>query len=141
LRYESTRRTKHFQHDYLRDTVLSIYKECVSCKVRTQFTCVKCEYYYSCHWKKEELEMVESETLAKTNSAFLEKNSPVTIVIEQSSAGQHQSKVIDVYGQQIEPICEYRTCHHKFSVHGHNTRRCKCRHAFNYAAGICLEIL
>ena len=112
----------HFQHDYLRDTVLSIYKECVSCKVRTQFTCVKCEYCYSCHWKKEELDMVESETLAKTNSAFLEKNSPVT-------------------GQQIEPICEYRTCHHKFSVHGHNTRRCKCRHAFNYAAGICLEIL
>ena len=47
--------------------------------------------------------------------------------------------VIDVYGQQIEPICNYRTCNHKFSTHGHSSHTCKCRHALNYAAGISLE--
>jgi len=28
--------------------------------------------------------------------------------------------VMDVYGRQIEPICRYRTCSHKFSIHGHS---------------------
>ena len=36
--------------------------------------------------------------------------------------------------KQIEPICNYHTCLHKFSLH--NTHRCKCHHALNYAAGI-----
>ena len=30
---------------------------------------------------------------------------------------------IEVYGQQIEPICSYRRCHHKFSEHGHNCKK------------------
>jgi hypothetical protein len=125
---------KHLQHDYLRDTLLPIYKECISCKSRTQFTCIKCRYCYSCHWKKEELEKAESE---RANSIILEKYPHLaTIVIEQSSAGQ---KAIDVYGQQIEPICNYHTCNHKFSVHGHSSRICKCRHPLNYVAGLSLK--
>jgi len=31
---------------------------------------------------------------------------------------------MDVYGRQIEPICSYRTCNHKFSIHGHSGRKC-----------------
>jgi hypothetical protein len=63
---------------------------------------------------------------------------PATIIIEQSaSSQQQQTKVIDVYGKQIEPICNYRTCHHKFSVHGHG---CKCRHPLNYATGVTIAI-
>jgi hypothetical protein len=55
--------------------------------------------------------------------------------VEQPSAGQ---MVMDVYGQEIEPICNYRTCNHRFSGHGHN---CKCRHAVNYATGASISPL
>jgi hypothetical protein len=47
-----------------------------------------------------------------------------------------QRKVLEVYGKKIEPICSYRTCRHKFSLH--NTHRCKFRHALNYATGVSL---
>jgi hypothetical protein len=77
------------------------------------------------------------EELEKANSAALEKYSPpATIaVVEQPSA---EKMAIDVYGQQIEPICNYRTCNHEFSIHGHNSRKCKCCHPLNYAAGLSL---
>jgi hypothetical protein len=75
------------------------------------------------------------EELGRANSAVIEKYSqPTTIVIEQPLARQ---MAMDVYGQQIEPICNYRKCNHTFSTHGHS-RKCKCRHASNYAAGISL---
>ena len=118
-------------HDYLRDTLVPIYKECISCNVRTQFTCVKCGYCYSCHWKKEESERIELE---RANSKIVQEYPrPTDITIEQSLAAAGQ-KAIDVYGQQIEPICNYRTCNHKFSEHGNH--KCKCRHAVNYATGV-----
>jgi hypothetical protein len=84
------------------------------------------------------LEKVESEPLPTANSAFEEKYSQPRIIIEQSSSSQQQGKIIDVYGQQIEPMCNYRTCHHKFSVHGYGNHRCKCRHPLNYATGVSL---
>jgi hypothetical protein len=92
------------------------------------------------------LERVQLDTLVTatfTNSAILEKYPPATILIEQSSSQQqqqrkHQTKVIDVYGQQTEPICSYRRCHHKFSVHGYGNHTCKCRHPLNYATGVSL---
>jgi hypothetical protein len=93
-----------------------------------------CGYCYSCHWKMEELERVESD---KANSTALWKYSqPTTIITEQSSAGKQMA--MDVYGQKIEPICNYRTCNHKFSTHGYNNRTCKCRHPLNYAIGVSL---
>ena len=94
------------------------------------------------------MERVQLDTLVvtatATNSAILEKYPPATILIEQSSSSQqqqqrkHQTKVIDVYGQQTEPICSYRRCHHKFSVHGYGNHNCKCRHPLNYATGVSL---
>ena len=121
--------SNHQEHDYLRDTLVSTYKECIYCHIRTQFTCVKCGFCYSCHCKREELEKVESERVLNKYPQ------PTKIAIEQSTAGQ---MVMDVYGHQIEPICNYRTCNHKFSEHGHN---CKCRHATNYATGISISPL
>ena len=93
------------------------------------------------------MERVQLDTLVTTtatNSAILEKYRPPTILIEQSSSSQqqqqrkHQTKVIDVYGQQTEPICSYRRCHHKFSVHRYGNHNCKCRHPLNYATGVSL---
>src|SRR5919109_5291435 len=42
-------------HEYIRDTLTFKYKECNSCGTRTQLTCTKCGYCYSCHWKREEV--------------------------------------------------------------------------------------
>jgi hypothetical protein len=87
------------------------------------------------------LEKVESEPLPTANSAFEEKYPPAMIIIEQTSSSQQQqqqTKVIDADGQQIEPICNYRTCSHTFSVHGYDSHRCKCRHPLNYATGVSL---
>ena len=130
-------------HDFLRDTLISTYKECIYCKSRTQFTCVKCGYCYSCHWKKETLDRVRLETTATANSAISHADRTTTIV-EQSPPPtpyllQQQEKIIDVYGQETEPICSYRRCHHKFSEHlNHN---CKCHHAVNYATGVSISRL
>ena len=64
----------------------------------------------------DELDRDESDN---ANSTDLEKYSqPIRIIMEQPSARQQQIMAMDVYGQQIEPICNYHTCHHKFSVHG-----------------------
>ena len=129
-------------HDFLRDTLVTTYKECIYCKSRTQYTCVKCGYCYSCHWKKEEFDRVQLETVS---SAFLgEDSQAATRIIKQPSSSplhrrpQQQTKVIDVYGQEAEPICSYRKCHHKFSEHG---RSCKCQHAINYATGVSISPL
>jgi hypothetical protein len=96
-------------HAYLRDTRIADYTECRSCRSKTKSMCMKCGHCYTCH-------------------SLLLKDQP--------TPPQQQRKVLDVYGREIEPICSYRTCRHKFSLH--NTHRCKCRHAFNYAAGISL---
>ena len=49
------------QHDFPRGTIVSTYKERIYYKGRTQFTGIECRCCYSCHWKKEELDKVESE--------------------------------------------------------------------------------
>jgi hypothetical protein len=43
-----------------------------------------------------------------------------------------RTNVIDVFGKEIEPICDYLRCHHKFSEHG---RKCQCKRPRNSAAG------
>jgi hypothetical protein len=96
-------------HEYLRNTQ---YKECNSCNNKSQFTCVKYDYCYSCHWKREKLDKVPSEPLLISSSAFLEQYLQAAI-IEQShqqqlmteQQQQEQTKVINVYGQEVEPIC------------------------------------
>ena len=93
------------QHDYLRDTLVSNYRECIYCKTRTQFTCIKCGYSYSCHWKKEEeeLEKVLSARSLVTNSyMFFNKHPHATMAVQQLSSSlpqqkqqQEQTKVTD----------------------------------------------
>jgi hypothetical protein len=124
-------------HEYLRDTLGLSYNECKSCRNRTQFTCIECGFCYSCHWRNEKLEKIIQFKLANTNSAFLE-NYPQSSMIKVKQSHQTQTKVIDVYGQETEPICNYRTCHHKFSFHGLSVRVCKCNHPQNFAIGISL---
>src|ERR671919_1005946 len=46
-------------HEYLRDSLSFRYLVCISCGNRTEFTCIRCGYCYSCHWKKEQIEAIE----------------------------------------------------------------------------------
>jgi hypothetical protein len=129
-------------HDYLRDTLVLSYNECKFCGNRTQFACVRCGYCYSCHWKKEELEKDRFESSIMTSSAFGNCSQSTLVGIRQShhhrlhQQQQQQTKIIDVFGQKAEPICNYHTCHHKFSLHGLGTRVCKCNHPQNHTIGV-----
>ena len=99
------------------------------------------------------MDRVRLETSATATSAISEKYSQaVTIALveqsprtpyqqqqQQQQQLQQQEKAIDVYGQETEPICSYRRCHHKFSEH--RSHNCKCHHAVNYATGVSISRL
>ncbi|MDP9289983.1 MAG: hypothetical protein M3P08_17550 [Thermoproteota archaeon] len=67
--------------------------------------------------------IVDEEKRLQKQQESVEKLSPTT------------TKVIDVFGEEAEPICDYLRCHHKLSVHGLGTRVCQCRHPRNIAIG------
>jgi hypothetical protein len=68
--------------------------------------------------------IVAEGKILQRQQGSLEKQSPTTT-----------TKVIDVFGEIAEPICDYLRCHHKLSVHGLGTRVCQCRHPRNIAIG------
>ncbi|HET7283502.1 MAG TPA: hypothetical protein VFI70_02355 [Nitrososphaeraceae archaeon] len=92
--------------------------------------------------------IIQFKPLAIAKSTFFNKYpQPVTATLakieehsrRQPSRQQQQlTKVIDVFGQETEPICNYHTCHHKFSLHGLSVRVCKCNHPQNYTIGLSL---
>jgi hypothetical protein len=97
------------------------------------------------------MEKVRLEPLVMSKHTFLEKY-PQPAIIEQSHGReliteeqqqeqQEQTKIIDVFGQKTEPICNYHRCHHKFSSHGHSSRVCKCNHPQNHTIGISILLL
>jgi hypothetical protein len=46
-------------HEYTGESLSLRYQDYISCHRRTEFTCVKCGYCYSCHWKREQIEEIE----------------------------------------------------------------------------------
>ena len=46
-----------------------------------------------------------------------------------------RTNIIDVFGKETEPICDYLRCHHKFSEHRLKICKCQCKHPRNSAAG------
>jgi len=56
-------KNKYLKHGYLRNSIKLEYKECRSCKTRTQFTCVVCGFCWSCHWKVEQLAKIPKHLL------------------------------------------------------------------------------
>src|SRR5215208_1761805 len=133
-------------HEYVRDNLSFRYQNCISCGTRTEFTCVKCGYCYSCHWKKEQVEEIEIRNNLKdfytslskdNNDSATNTDNDLKMWSQQVKKGEkRQGKwlILDVFGQQAEPICTYYRCHHKFSVHG--SRSCRCRHPTNKTLGI-----
>ena len=61
-------------HEYLRDTIANRYDECKSCNTRTEFTCVRCNYCWSCHWKKEIMEKEEKQKALNRSRRLIVEN-------------------------------------------------------------------
>ena len=111
-----------------------------------------------CHWKKEELEKkkkIQSKPLitkvkysyssipsSGTKTTMMMTTTPqsgesVSMQQQQQQSSSEPAKVIDVFGQESEPICNYYRCHHKFSFHSLNSHICHCKHPKNrYYRGI-----
>ena len=141
-------------HEYIRDTMSFRYQDCVFCGNRTEFTCIKCGYCYSCHWKKEQVEQLELRDNLKYSSLSLSKASD-----DDGNQNQNQNQkpklqqqggkdlkkglekwgTVDVLGQPAEPICTYYRCNHKFSIHG--SRSCRCKHPTNKTLGVKVRYL
>ena len=124
-------------HEYIRDSLRFRYENCISCRNRTQYTCIKCGYCYSCHWKREQLEEIELRDILKDFYVSINNQKPK--VKEQDGAaekvqGLEKWGTLNVLGQPAEPICTYYRCHYKFSLHG--TRSCRCKHPMNKTLGM-----
>ena len=136
-------------HEYIRDTMSFRYQDCVFCGNRTEFTCIKCSYCYSCHWKKEQVEQLELRDNLKYFSLSLSKASDDDNQNQKPKLQQPGGKdlkkglekwgTVDVLGQPAEPICTYYRCNHKFSIHG--SRSCRCKHPTNKTLGVKVRYL
>jgi len=132
-------------HEYTGEAISLRYQNCISCGHRTEFTCVKCGYCYSCHWKKEQVEKIELRDNLKDFYVSLSKAS--SDEDKQKQLEEYEKKdnelekwgSLNVLGQPTEPICTYYRCHHKFSLHG--SRRCRCKHPTNKTLGIQVRYL
>lgn len=92
-------------------------------------------------------ELIMNKTLVGPAAVIIKNNSQsIETGIEGRESHQEQqqlnglslykkTKVIDVFGKEAEPICDYLRCHHKFSMHGLDTRNCQCKHPSNSAVG------
>jgi hypothetical protein len=134
-------------HEYTGESLSLRYQDCISCHRRTEFTCVKCGYCYSCHWKREQVEEIElrdnlkdfyasQSTASNNDSQKSELQKAGTTFRDQRT---ERWGTLNVLGQPAEPICTYYRCHHKFSLHG--SRRCRCKHPTNKTLGIQVRYL
>jgi hypothetical protein len=127
-------------HEYTGEALSLRYQNCISCGHRTEFTCIKCGYCYSCHWKKEQVEKIELRDNLKDFYVSLPRGSnddekkPSLRQDEVKDKGLEKWRTLDVLGQPAEPICTYYRCTHKFSLHG--SRLCRCKHPTNKTLGV-----
>jgi hypothetical protein len=142
-------------HEYTRDTLSSRYEECKLCGNRTELTCIKCGFCYSCHWKEEEVEKKQLRNkldnfYSSLSSSPKTRNELATVEDdddelrrqkkeEEEETEQAQGIIVDVFGQNSEPICTYYRCRHKFSLHGLGSSRCRCKHPMNRTLGVFMK--
>ena len=134
-------------HEYTGEAISLRYQICISCGHRTEFTCVRCGYCYSCHWKREQIEQIELRDKLKDFYVSLPKaiNKVNEIQkIQPETAKDTRQRLegwgtLDVLGQPAEPICTYYRCNHKFSLHG--SSKCRCKHPTNKTLGIQVRYL
>ena len=143
-------------HEYIRETSSWKYDICRCCDYRTSFTCVRCKYCWSCHWKKERLERNEllknrirptekqritDQVNNKTKPAGLSQYQLESKIVTIQEHHLPRRTVINVFGEEEpDPICNYLSCNHAFSLHTNRNNHCKgvcnCRHPQNSAIGL-----
>ena len=134
-------------HEYTGESISLRHQDCISCHRRTEFTCVKCGYCYSCHWKREQVEEIELRDNLKdfyASQSTASNNDSQKSELQQAGTTSRDQRTerwgtLNVLGQPAEPICTYYRCHHKFSLHG--SRRCRCKHPTNTTLGIQVRYL
>ena len=134
-------------HEYAGEAFSLRYQDCISCGHRTEFTCVKCGYCYSCHWKREQVEKIQlrdnlKDFYSSLSKASNEDNKKEKILQDVTKDSRQQLEgwgTLNVLGQPAEPICAYYRCHHKFSLHG--SQKCRCKHPTNKTLGIQVKYL
>ncbi|MGA6990824.1 MAG: hypothetical protein WBX81_10440 [Nitrososphaeraceae archaeon] len=86
--------------------------------------------------KEKEMAVNRSRSLVVENKEILNSSE----IINQHQIDENISntvQMINVFGEQIEPVCNYYRCHHKFSDHGYKSHSsCKCKHPQNSIVGI-----
>jgi len=86
--------------------------------------------------KEKEMAVNRSRTLVVENKGILNPSE----ITNQHQVDENISNIvqmINVFGEQIEPVCNYYRCHHKFSEHGYKSHSsCKCKHPQNSIVGI-----
>ena len=86
------------------------------------------------------MEEVEKKLLTDKLNEFLPspmtEDEPTEILQQHKEEQTGQTKIIDVLGQKLEPICNYYRCHHKFSLHGLDSHSCRCKHPMNRTLGV-----
>ena len=88
-------------HEYIRETSSWKYDICRCCDYRTSFTCVKCKYCWSCHWKKERLERNELSRFRNLPKLKLWIASDMTSSDKFTSEVSHlKQEKIKIVGQQ-----------------------------------------
>jgi hypothetical protein len=95
----------------LEKTLSLRYQDCISCHHRTEFTCVKCGYCYSCHWKRDQIEQVELRDKLKYFYVGNQDDKQKPDFERKDEALNWRT--LDVLGQPAEPICNYYGSHHK----------------------------
>jgi hypothetical protein len=123
-------------YEYLRDTLSLTYKECKSCTTRTELTCIKCGLCWSCHWIVDQMDKsnLSASSQIQSSADGAENNKQQEYILDKQDQ-YLRTNVIDVFGKETEPICDYLRCHHKFSEHGLRVSKCQCKHPRNSAAG------
>lgn len=139
-------------HEFISSITLK-KNDCASCSTRIELVCIKCGNCWDCHWKREQVksigfwqQMFNSNQRYHLLSNYLPSHVQSIIKKEKRSSLltkiPDDKKIVDVFGSEKEPICNYLRCHHKFSLHGSKAHKkiCTCRHPQNSIIGIAKRI-
>jgi hypothetical protein len=80
------------------------------------------------------------DRLDENSSSSSSSTSSTTNELSYKQIPQKQPQlIIDVFGNETEPICTYYRCRHKFSIHGLRTHGCRCKHPRNKTLGVFMK--
>jgi len=129
-------------HEDINNALIYRYQKCKSCGHKTELTCIKCYFCYSCHIKQKTVNKhLRKHKFKEFSSSLLSSSSSLSTTNRNESMHKQIQQLelrllVDVFGQKTEPICSYYRCRHKFSLHGLSKHGCRCKHPMNKTLGV-----